>query len=308
MKKISVALFAALVASACCTRLPEMPPKRVTTLPAIAGSHAVEESSAIWRDERRSRDVPVKIYAPADVSGPKPVVIFSHGIGEDRDSYAYIGRALAANGFLAVHVTHAGTDKAVLKTGYWNLYRATKKAGNWVNRPYDVSFVIDRLRTRTDADMSRIAVAGHSAGAFTAFALAGVTGLQGESFRDGRVKVIVPMSMPKIEGLSYTDVRVPALNITGTCDSSLIFRTRQRDRRVPFEQTTALHQYLATIGDVNHDTFSNKTDPHHDTIVALTILFLRAYLLDDATARAWFDEPGTTTIGRDRLTIETKSF
>ncbi len=294
-----------LFASSCCTSLPDAAPKQVMTLASYPAEHGVEESSAIWRDERRSRDVPVHIYLPAGTGTRRPVVIFSHGIGEDRDSYAYVGRTLAANGFIAVHVTHAGTDKAVLKSGYLKLYRATKKRENWRNRPLDVSFVIDQLSSRPDVDMSRIAVAGHSAGAFTAFAVAGVRGPDG-GMRDERVRVIVAMSMPKIEGLSYDDVRIPVLNITGTCDSSIIYRTRQRDRRVPFDQTHATHQYLVTIDRVNHNTFSNATDPHHDLIMRLTIAFLRAWLLDDVGARAWFDDPGGVTIENERLVLERK--
>jgi len=87
---------------------------------ALAG-----ESTAVFHDATRARDIPVRIYTP-DEAGRHPVVLFSHGIGEDRDSYAYIGRALAQNGFVAVHITHAGMDKAVLRTGYWKLYKATK--------------------------------------------------------------------------------------------------------------------------------------------------------------------------------------
>ena len=294
-----------LFASPCCTSLPDAAPKQVMTLASYPAEHGVEESSAIWRDERRSRDVPVHIYLAAGTGTRRPVVIFSHGIGEDRDSYAYVGRTLAANGFIAVHVTHAGTDKAVLKRGYLKLYRATKNRENWRNRPLDVSFVIDQLSSRPDVDMSRIAVAGHSAGAFTAFAVAGVRGPDG-GMRDERVRVIVAMSMPKIEGLSYDDVRIPVLNITGTCDSSIIYRTRQRDRRVPFDQTHATHQYLVTIDRVNHNTFSNATDPHHHLIMRLAIAFLRAWLLDDVGARAWFDDPGGVTIENERLVLERK--
>lgn len=263
-----------------------------------SSSYAVQESSAVWRDERRSRDVPVRIYAPAGAIGHLPVVIFSHGIGEDRDSYTYFGRALAAAGFIVVHPTHAGTDKAILRRGYWKLYQATKNPENWRNRPFDVSFVIDQLSTRPDIDMNRIAVAGHSAGAFSAFAVAGARGPNGESALDERVRAIIAMSMPNIDGLSYEDIRVPALNMTGTCDSSLIYRTGPRDRRVPFEQAHAPNQYLVTIEGVNHNTFSNASDRHHELIVQLVIAFLRD--------RAWFDDPGVVVSGRDRLTIERK--
>ncbi len=305
MMKSVASLLAGFLTTACCASLPNLPQKRVNALPAPSGSHRVQESSAVWRDERRSRDVPVKIYAPVDVARA-PVVIVSHGIGEDRDSYAYLGRALAANGFIAVHVTHAGTDKAVLRQGYRKLYQATKKAENWRDRPLDVRFVLDRLSGRDDVDLTRVAVAGHSAGAFTALALAGARPPGGESFRDSRVRVIVPMSAPRFEGISYDEIAVPALNVTGTCDSSIIYRTRPRHRRIPFEQSRGPHQVLVTIEGLNHDTFSNATDARHDLIATLTIDFLRAWLLDDRQAAAWFEDAGREAVGSERLSVERK--
>ncbi len=300
-----VSAIALLLVSACCTQLPKLPAKRTAALPAVIGNQRVDESLGDWRDEKRQRDVPVRLYTPAG-PGRHPVVIFSHGIGEDRDSYQYLGQALAAAGFLTVHVTHAGTDKATLRRGYWHLYRATKNVENWRNRPFDVRFVLDQLALRNDSDMSRVAIVGHSAGAFTALALAGASTPSGESQRDGRIRVAVAMSMPRIEGLNYGAIAVPVLNMTGTCDTSLIYRTFPRHRRIPFEQTQAANQYLVTIDRVNHDTFSNSHDPHHMAIVDLTIGFLRAWLEDDFASKKWFDEAGSAIVAGDRVTLERK--
>ena len=291
------ALVTALFASGCCTRLAQAPPKPPP--PSTGGSLAIEERYHLWHDARRNRNVPVKIYSPA-AADSYPVVVFSHGIGEDRDSYQYLGRALARNGFTAVHITHAGTDRAVLERGYRHLYEATRQPENWINRPLDVSFVLDQLGA------GEAIVAGHSAGAFTAFALAGVPLARGETFRDRRVRAIIPMSMPRMESViaegGYRQIGVPALNITGTCDASVIYRTLPRHRRVPFELTDASGQTLITLRDVNHNTFSNATDEHHPLIAQLTVLFARAHLRNDGAARAWFDEAGATPA----MTLERK--
>ena len=283
--------------------------KQVQEPPRTAVVRDVTTSSAVWRDEKRGRDVPVKLYRPA-VPSPAPVVLFSHGIGEDRDSYAYVGKALAEAGFLAVHITHAGTDRAVLERGYLHLYRAVKQKENWVNRVVDVSFVLDQLASDRGADLDRVAVAGHSAGAFTAFAVAGLRTADGDTLRDPRVNVIIPISMPRMEGVvppgGYDAIRVPTLNMTGTCDASLIYRTFPRHRRAPFEQTAATGHYLVTIDGVNHDTFSNGEERLHPLIASLMIRFLRGFLLDDPVARAWFQEEGLSTVSGTRLTIERK--
>jgi dienelactone hydrolase len=301
-----VSVLAAVFAGACCTSLPRVPPKQLA-LPASAPEYGqVSTVAEVWHDAKRDRDVPVRLYVPAAAGKRFPVVVFSHGIGEDRDSYEYLGLALARHGFLAVHVTHAGTDRAVLERGYRFLYRATKDPANWIARPLDVSFVLDRLAARDDVDMQRVAVAGHSAGAFTAFAVAGMKTVNGGDFRDPRVKVVVPMSMPRLEGVvppgGYDAISVPVLNLTGTCDTSLIYRTFPRHRRIPFESTHATRQYLVTFAGVSHNSFSNREDRHHAEIAAMTVAFLRAWLLDDAAARAWFEEPGRG----ESLTLERK--
>jgi len=304
MKKAIVAICAGLITLSCCSSLsdlvdPKYAIKGVTASGVElkpAGSAEITTSSAIWRDASRQRDVPVKIYRPATASGRLPVVIFSHGIGEDRDSYAYLGREWAGRGFLVLHVTHAGTDKAVLETGYWNLYKATKVKENWVNRPLDVSFVLDQLAKRDDADLDRVAVAGHSAGAFTALAVAGLRFVDGSTLADPRVKVAIAISMPKMSGViaddGYAFIRVPVLHVTGTCDTSLIYRTYPKDRRVPFEKSSGPDQYLVTLEGVNHDTFSNRDDAAHPLIARITSAFLDGYLLGDANARAWFEQGG----------------
>ena len=300
-------MCAALVASSCCSSLSKLVDPQYRVAPNVATGFSpspskfdVEETSETWHDAARNRDVPVKIYEPAHAHGPLPVVVFSHGIGEDRDSYAYLGRAWASHGFMAVHVTHAGTDKAMLKTGYWHLYEATKKKENWISRPLDVTFVLDQLAKRAGADMSHVAAAGHSAGAFTALAVAGMRTVNGDAFTDPRVKVAIAISMPKMNGVvapaGYQSIHIPVLHMTGTCDTSLIDRTFPADRRVPFLSGTGVDQYLVTLDGVTHDTFSNAEDPAHPLIAQITTEFLDAYLLGDRDARAWFDRGGLSAL------------
>ena len=305
-----LAFAAGLLTSACCTSLPRVAQTHAP-LPVAPVQYDRTESSDVWRDEKRGRDVPVKLYVPAGSPSTKfPVVVFSHGIGEDRDSYAYLGEALAARGFLAVHVTHAGTDRAVLERGYRHLYRAVKERANWVARPLDVSFVLDRLASHPNADLERVAVAGHSAGAFTAFAVAGLVTASGGTLPDARVKVAIPMSMPRMDEVvaegGYDAIAIPVLNVTGTCDTSIIYRTFPRHRRVPFEVTRARQQYLVTLEGVTHDSFSNREDPHHERIVALTVAFLRGFLLHDAQSRAWFESEGIADALGARAAVEAK--
>lgn len=78
-------------------------------------TNLVAVSRAEWRDDKRNRVVPVKIYAPQVGGGPFPVIIFSHGLGGSREGYEYIGRCWAAHGYVVVHLQHEGSDDGVWK-------------------------------------------------------------------------------------------------------------------------------------------------------------------------------------------------
>ena len=298
-----LAALSALLASACCTSLPRLPAKERSFPPLTADYDHAGESRELWRDETRSRDVPVTIYKAEGAAGRLPVVIFSHGIGEDRDSYAYLGRVLARHGFLAVHVTHAGTDRAMLERGYRYLYRAVKQKENWVARTLDVSFVLDRLATRADADIEHAGIAGHSAGAFTAFSAGGLQTVEGDSLTDPRIRAAVAMSPIRLEGIvperGYDEL-VPTLHLTGTCDTSLIYRTFPKHRRIPFDESRAGLQYLVTFEGVTHETFVAEDAQ----IEAVTVAFLRMFLRGDGSFIRWFDEAGNGVMGGRRFSLE----
>src|SRR5690349_16713527 len=66
---------------------------------APSGSNLVETVKYDWKDEKRDRQVPVKIYFPKNGMGPFPIIIFSHGLGGSRDGYEYLGRHWASHGY-----------------------------------------------------------------------------------------------------------------------------------------------------------------------------------------------------------------
>ena len=64
-----------------------------------------------WQDtERNNRIVPYKIYYTSQATSAQPVVIFSHGLGGNREGSEFLLSYLAANGYVAVAVQHPGSD------------------------------------------------------------------------------------------------------------------------------------------------------------------------------------------------------
>lgn len=125
--------------------------------PGGGGGRRVARDVAYGGDARQKLD----IYAPADAQGPLPVVLFYYGgywRSGRRQDYRFIGSALAGLGFLAVipdyRLVPAVHFPAFVEDGAAALSWAARHAGSF------------------GGDGGRVAVAGHSAGAYVALMLA----------------------------------------------------------------------------------------------------------------------------------------
>lgn len=288
----------------------------LAALPAFAadysrdGAFPVETSRGEWRDAMRNRVVPLTIHSPATATNA-PVILFSHGLGGTRDTYAYLGRHWASHGYVTIHVQHHGSDDAVWRGNAERtnaLRRAVADPGNAMDRPLDISFVLDELaRTNSQAaalhgvcDLSRVGMAGHSFGAWTTLAIAGQRfGLGIRNFSDPRVKAAIAMSAPvpaRRNSQTYSNVRVPLFHMTGTADESPIGETAAKDRRIPFDSIANVPQFLLTFEGGDHMIFSGRSNTSRmasDTEAMLAVIkssstaFWDCYLKGSAEARHW---------------------
>jgi predicted dienelactone hydrolase len=106
----------------------------------------------------------------APAAGPRrPLILLSHGAGGTASGLAWLGKALAAHGFIAVAVNHPGNNALEDYT--------VEGFSLWWLRAVDLSAVIDAvLDDKTfgsQIDPARIGAAGHSAGGYTVIAVAG---------------------------------------------------------------------------------------------------------------------------------------
>ena len=107
--------------------------------------------------------------APFPVGSKRyPLILVSHGDKGNNYNQAWIAEVLAANGYIVAAVDHW------LNTSQSNEPEQTMRM--W-QRPEDMSFVLDRLLAdpdwRAHIDPARVGALGHSAGGYTALALAG---------------------------------------------------------------------------------------------------------------------------------------
>ncbi|WP_081599330.1 alpha/beta hydrolase [Prochlorothrix hollandica] len=131
-----------------------------------------------WRDDRRQRDIPTDLYVPQR-SQPAPIVIISHGVGNNRTSFQYLAEHLVSHGFTVVVPEHVGSNEALVRNIFQGLAQAEPREA--LDRLEDVHVVLDRLGTmdrfdrrwRGRFDLDQVGVIGQSFGGYTALALGG---------------------------------------------------------------------------------------------------------------------------------------
>lgn len=284
---------------------------------ADPGPEKVEVLLGEWVDPARdNRAVPYKIYLPVTARGPRPAVVFSHGLGGSREAAVYLGQHLASWGYVAVHIQHPGSDESVWKgkTSRNEIIRALKAVTRDIDairgRFEDVPFVLDQLAAMNAAgplagriDMARLGMSGHSFGAVSTLAAAGQSmRMVGPRFREPRFRAAIAYSPNKPYGRGnpdevYQTIGIPILHFTGTNDMNPLDRDQPAsDRTIPFQKIPAAGQYLVVLNGGDHAVFNGGTragrddsqDPaFHRLIREMSVNFWDAYLMDDAEALAW---------------------
>ncbi|MBU6375426.1 MAG: alpha/beta fold hydrolase [Bdellovibrionales bacterium] len=194
----------------------------------------------------QGRRVPIKAHLPSS-GGPFPVVLISHGAGGNWDTHFAQADDLASHGYAVFCLEHTGSNTDRMKSSLRvlkNLKDMIHDSTEVLARPKDISFAINQLtewnrshpQLKGRLDLGRIGVLGHSFGAYTVMAVAGMrpaldwiepkiapgTGV-GPDLSDPRVKCAVALS-PQAPGdpfflkESYRSLRVPLLGISGTRD------------------------------------------------------------------------------------------
>ena len=252
------------------------------------------------------------VRLPAGGSGgaPAPVVVVSHGLGGTRDGLAYLGEALAQAGYVAVHVQHPGTDSSLWQGGgdaRLAMMAAAMDPARALDRLQDSVFVLDELGRRNTADpdlagrldLSRMAMAGHSYGAWTVLHLLGERlPVAGVTVRlpDPRLQAgvalspIPPIGMPAAD--AYAPVQKPLLYVTGTRDQGWGVAS-WRERTQGYANTSG-PAALAVLDGAAHASFAGEAvagdywnQPTYQTRTArISVLFLDAVLKHDAGAAA----------------------
>ncbi len=291
--------------------------------PLFAQSGGASVTDDTWVDAARKREVPVKVRWPdgALYTGPRPVLLFSHGLGGSREGGNIWGEAWASAGFVVLHLQHAGSDFPAVRavaSSFADKSGLRRAAGpdQLLARLRDVGFALDEIARRHASGQDRwgsvrptqVGMSGHSFGAHTTLGMAGqrYPGFDGVSEPRLASFIAFSPSAPAIGDArhAFEPITRPLLSITGTRDQDVMANgaTPER-RRAVYRALPAGGKAHLVLQDADHMTFAGQTgraveivpreqitrdlqSAHHASVVSTTADWWRVTLLDDAAARA----------------------
>ncbi|MEB3232842.1 MAG: alpha/beta fold hydrolase [Leptolyngbyaceae bacterium] len=144
------------------------------------GPYPWQQATAALPLERRA--FPLNIYLP-DRPNLAPIVVISHGLGSNLDSYRYLAEHLASHGMAVVTLEHEGSNAAHIEALMAGIADEVAEPEEFINRTSDITAVLDALEEaatldpalKDRLDFEHIGVVGQSFGGYTALALAGAT-------------------------------------------------------------------------------------------------------------------------------------
>lgn len=295
-----------------------------TTAEANSGYHPLHVSHLTQithldlsiHDNRRMRDIPVRVYLPQSVAA-QPLILFSPGLGGSRTGYAYLARHWALRGYVVVVLQHPGSDDSLWrgksKAAAIAALRNAASGQNFLQRIRDVKVVLDRLAQWNRAganplagriDMRAIGMAGHSFGAVTSEAVSGERFRGRAMFTDPRIRaaLLLSPSSPRHEtpAAAFGRVTIPWMLMTGSHDIGLLGLGAQdvASRLAVYTALPGGQKYELVLAGAQHSAFSDRPlsplDPprnpnDHRVILALSTAFWDSVLRHRAAAQRWLD-------------------
>lgn len=293
---------------------------------SLLGPFTWQKETLTLNNRNRNRVFPADIYLPQTQNQGRtkqsaPVIVISHGLASDRNTFAYLAQHLASHGFAVAVLEHA--DNAQRFQQFFAGFDKLPQPTELINRPLDVTYLLDELQRRSQSEpawqgrlnLTQVGVIGQSMGGYTALAVAGAE-LNFEQLRAdcGQLKpndiflnlsLLVQCRATELPSLTYKlqDKRVkaviainPVSSIFGSRGLSQIqvpvmlvasqgdiFAPAVPEQILPFASLTNLHKYLVLVEKGTH--FSMLSQSVNDS--GLPLLLPELIGLEPALAKRY---------------------
>jgi dienelactone hydrolase len=253
------------------------------------------------------REIQLNLYYPTDGSG-YPLLLFSHGNWSNKDSYDRVIEYWVSHGYAVVAPDHVDCCSAV--QGIFNSLRYGQ-LGLIEGRVFDLKHLLASLPLLEQldpgfahkADPTRVALTGHSFGAFSAQQFGGAMAFDPDTEQyipidAPGVKAIVALSPPgpmfdTITAGSWQQLATPTLVTTGTWDVQPQFWPDWRMHLMSWETSLPGEKYALVIDGADHYLGSLICRPEREEppqehalriVQMVSTAFLDAYLKGDTLA------------------------
>ncbi|MBW4639598.1 MAG: alpha/beta hydrolase [Gloeocapsa sp. UFS-A4-WI-NPMV-4B04] len=253
-------------------------------------------------DRRRDRRFLADIYLPKTKT-EVPVIVISHGLGSDRNTFEYLAQHLASYGFAVAVPEHPRSSAEQGQSLLAGRSYKVEQPSEFINHPLDVTYLLDQLQRLDSSDPSyqfnlqQVGVIGQSFGGYTALALAGAAvnfdQLQKDcknlndswnvslllqcqvlqlprtqyNLYDPRVKAVIainPLTSSVFGEASLSKIQVPVMIVSSGGD---IVAPALPEQILPFTWLTTPKKYLAVIEGGTHFSTIGVTDLTRDPFI-----------------------------------------
>ncbi|MFA6046117.1 MAG: hypothetical protein WC718_14125, partial [Phycisphaerales bacterium] len=310
------------------------------------------------QDAARNKDLRVKVRVPKPRTQGKenatyPMLVFSHGLGGSKDAFGDLCDHLCSWGYVVVCPSHADSiverkrsGEKVSRDNAFDIKQMDPKGR--LNRVLDCKFILDSIPTLEEKisglkgedgkgkiDLNRLAMAGHSAGAYTAEVLGGmkiaqIGALKEQTLVEPRFKAVVVISGSGVNKLgikesAWNDVKNPWLVITGSQDFASISSETPETRKHPFKYAKGTEKggppaYLLFIEGATHSSYGGKetssklrekptTDIKviQNCVASSVLAFLDGYVKGEKAGTQYLAKgEGIATLSDGKATLEKK--
>lgn len=266
---------------------------------------SVQKITLSMRDFRRHRVFPVDLYLPQNVPGKLPLIIISHGLGSNRETFTYLATHLASYGFAIAIPEHPESNAKQLQNLAVGLSQDITPYQELINRPLDITYTLNELQRQyfDRIDTTSVGFIGQSLGGYTGLLLAGgninlpklqqdcneqtdreilnlslllqcsalnLPASRSYHFRDSRISsviVINPLSSRILGQEELSKINIPLMMVGGSSDS---VTPLVEEQYYPFRWISSPQKYFVLLQKGTH--FSTLSSSSEDIVLPASVV------------------------------------